>query len=182
MSPPLLTLDFRDSTLDELLSQLHSEVVNDPFLRDAELSESLLKRTIWAKLHATPGTLVSGSGGAVDWEPCKKLLKSFASWHLRHLGSSSARISIVHVHAFLLSGIFQVSNLSSHVTSRTVAWTRSYWHANFILSIFCHPMKMSYPRSTYGADWCSLLKIHSGPPWCNRHGRPPHLFHEAEQV
>lgn len=74
----------------------------DPELNKANLSDSLLLRTLWAKLPP------QGAGENVDLGPCKQLLRTFAKWHLQHLGASSTRLSVMHVHAFLLTGILQV--------------------------------------------------------------------------
>ena len=74
----------------------------DPELNKANLSDSLLLRTLWAKLPP------QGAGENVDLGPCKHMLRVYAKWHLHHLGASSTRLSVMHVHAFLLTGILQV--------------------------------------------------------------------------
>lgn len=72
-----------DDELNLALAKLKLTVQKDALLSSANFSDSFLKRTLWAK-HCN--ALKS-----------KKLLKSYAEWHQKHLGSASARLSIAQV-------------------------------------------------------------------------------------
>nr|KAJ3421376.1 hypothetical protein HK105_003719 [Polyrhizophydium stewartii] len=79
---------------DHALEQLKQRVHASSSLANAQLSESLLKRTLWAKHN--------------DVKQSEHLLHNFAGWHHKTLGDSAKRLDITHVHHFLLTGILQV--------------------------------------------------------------------------
>ncbi|KAI9340865.1 CRAL-TRIO domain-containing protein [Obelidium mucronatum] len=76
------------------LAALKTRVAANAETSSANISESLLKRTLWAKHN--------------DLKSSESLLVAYAHWHMKNLGSSSARLNIKHVHAFLLTSILQV--------------------------------------------------------------------------
>ncbi|KAI8612051.1 CRAL-TRIO domain-containing protein [Chytriomyces sp. MP71] len=83
-----------DAELAASLAQLKTQVASNASTADANLSEGLLKRALWAKHN--------------DVKASERLLGAYSDWHTRTLGSPSMRLSIVHVHAFLLTGILEV--------------------------------------------------------------------------
>eukprot|EP00798_Chlamydomonas_sp_ICE-L_P027473 gene27473-4779_t len=82
-----------DEELAAALNELRVIVEANALLKSAKLSDSFLKRVLWAK-HC-------------KIQNSEKLLLAYADWHLKHLGAADARLSITAVHAFLLTGVLQ---------------------------------------------------------------------------
>ncbi|KAJ3031874.1 UNVERIFIED_CONTAM: hypothetical protein HDU68_011633 [Siphonaria sp. JEL0065] len=83
-----------DAELETALAALNAKIAANKETAAAHLSESLLKRTLWAKHN--------------DIKSSESLLKAYAHWHATTLGNPSARLAVNHVHAFLLTNILQV--------------------------------------------------------------------------
>ncbi|KAI9344058.1 hypothetical protein BDR26DRAFT_963575 [Obelidium mucronatum] len=64
-------------------------IAKDPFLRDTNLESFIVSKSLTFHKNDVPQTI--------------KALTNFAKWHLETLGHQSKRISIAHVHAFLLA-------------------------------------------------------------------------------
>ncbi|KAJ3006406.1 UNVERIFIED_CONTAM: hypothetical protein HDU68_004074 [Siphonaria sp. JEL0065] len=75
------------------LTSLHEAINNDPLLKSANLEPHLIDKSL-----ASHNNNVSMTTQA---------LTNYAKWHKVTLGDASKRISIAHIHAFLLSGIYQ---------------------------------------------------------------------------
>ncbi|KAJ3083745.1 hypothetical protein HDU99_006632 [Rhizoclosmatium hyalinum] len=92
------------------LQELKKRVAANKHTANANLSESLLKRTLWAKHN--------------DLKSSEALLVAYANWHLKTLGNASARLSIKDVHPFLLTGILQSLPGCEDVDSLPVVYMR----------------------------------------------------------
>ncbi|KAJ3389237.1 hypothetical protein HDU84_008975 [Entophlyctis sp. JEL0112] len=71
---------------------LCDKIRSDPFLVSAKLEDDLIDYT----LHALDN----------DVAQSLKVLTNFANWHKENLGHPSARVSIVHVHAYYLAKLY----------------------------------------------------------------------------
>lgn len=86
--------EYRRNRTSLCLQEALSVISKDEDLQGAKLNESLIRRALWAKNY--------------DVQAAIKVLLAYAKWNYKTLGSLSARLSISHVHAFLLTGILQV--------------------------------------------------------------------------
>ncbi|KAJ3030772.1 UNVERIFIED_CONTAM: hypothetical protein HDU68_007849 [Siphonaria sp. JEL0065] len=97
---------------EQALSALHEAIRNDSFLNSASLEPLIVIKTLEAFEGKVPKALTA--------------LKNYAIWHKETLGHQSKRISIVHIHAFLLAGVFCfLPNVTGH-DGRPITLYRAY--------------------------------------------------------
>ncbi|KAJ3023338.1 UNVERIFIED_CONTAM: hypothetical protein HDU68_008657 [Siphonaria sp. JEL0065] len=94
------------------LSFLQEAVNQDPFLVSAKLEPHLLVQSL--KFHDN------------NVEATIKALTNYAIWYKENLGHQSKRVSIVHIHAFLLEGVYTIlPNVTDNKGNAIVAF-RAY--------------------------------------------------------
>ncbi|KAI9337257.1 hypothetical protein BDR26DRAFT_864045 [Obelidium mucronatum] len=78
-------------SFEQALANLQESIEKDAFLRDADFEEYIIARSLAFHKNDVHETL--------------KALTNCAKWHKEILGHQSKRVSIVHIHAFLLVGV-----------------------------------------------------------------------------
>ncbi len=72
-----------EAELQAGLATLRAFIEQDDLLKSANISDFFLKKVLWAK-HC-------------EIKACKKLLHNYVEWHVKHLGSAAARLSVTQV-------------------------------------------------------------------------------------
>ncbi|KAI9344059.1 hypothetical protein BDR26DRAFT_894111 [Obelidium mucronatum] len=99
-------------TNEQALADLQERIETDSFLCDANLESFIVSKSLaWHKN---------------DVMQTIKALTNFAKWHLEVLGHQSKRLSIVHVHAFLLAEIDTILPLARGPDGRPIILVRAF--------------------------------------------------------